>query len=206
MHGEAGLESPVLVLPSASRKAFILMKQKVSGVIFRRCIFTVSVLAAMAMLLSAVPARAALNVGDRAPSLVVTDMAGVKVDLSDMQGKTVIVGLWSLKCEPCRAEIPMLRDFYHKYEDMGVKVIALNIDRPRDRKAVERVAARVDYHVAMASDASANGFSELGAAPAVYIIDKDGTVSAVLDDKPMTEKQLMTSIADPVEIPGEILE
>ena len=136
-------------------------------------------------------AGAAVSVGQKAPELVVTDLAGVKVDLNEMQGKTVIVTLWASWCEPCLKEMPMLRDFYHKYEDRGVEVISLSLDRPHDRKAVEKVAAKVDYHVAMASDANTNGFDSTGSLPVTYVINSDGNVNAVFDQKPVTEAELV---------------
>ena len=139
-------------------------------------------------------ACAGISVGQKAPALVVTDLENKKIDLSDMQGKTVIVTLWASWCEPCRAEIPMLREFYHKYEDKGVEIIALSLDRPRDKKAVQKIASKVDYSVAMASDATTNGFDSAGMVPVTYVINSDGNVSAIFDSAPVTEKDLIGAI------------
>lgn len=139
-------------------------------------------------------AGAAVSVGQKAPALVVTDLSNVKVDLKDMQGKTVIVTLWASWCPPCLEEIPALREFYHKYEDKGVEIIALSLDRPHDKKAVQKIAATVDYHVALASDATTNGFDETGALPVTYVINADGNISAIFNDGPVTEKELVKAV------------
>jgi peroxiredoxin len=139
-------------------------------------------------------AAAAVSVGQKAPALVVTDLSGDKIDLGDMQGKTVIVTLWASWCPPCLEEIPMLRAFYHKYEDKGVEIVALSFDKPRDKKDVQKIAAKVDYPVALASDATANGFDGTGSLPVTYVIDGDGNVSAVFDDGPVTEGELVKAV------------
>ena len=138
-----------------------------------------------------IPADAAVSLGQKAPALTATDLAGVKVDLEGMKGKTVIVALWASSCEPCHAEIRMLRDFYHKYEDKGVKVIALSLDRPRNKKAVQKIAATVDYHVALAAEATDNGFDFEEAPLVTYVINKQGNISARFDQGPVTEEELL---------------
>ncbi len=139
-------------------------------------------------------ALAAISVGQKAPALVVTDLSGEKVDLSDMEGKTVIVTLWASWCQPCLEEIPALRDFYHKYEDKGIDIIALSFDRPHDKKAVQKIAATVDYHVAIASEATTNGFDGTGSLPVTYVINDKGNVSDIFDDKPVSEKELVKAV------------
>jgi peroxiredoxin len=153
-------------------------------------IFRIVLVIAAVLAFSSQKADAAINVGDKAPALIVKDITGKDINLSDMEGKTVIVTLWASWCQPCQAEMPMLRDFYHKYEDKGVEIIALSLDRPHDKKAVEKIAAKVDYHVAMASEASANGFDSTSSLPATYVINSEGNVSAVFDQKPVTEAEL----------------
>jgi cytochrome c biogenesis protein CcmG/thiol:disulfide interchange protein DsbE len=160
--------------------------------VFRK--FVIAILAVTFWVGLSPDAGAAISVGQKAPALVVTDTAGKKVDLNGMKGKTVIVTLWASWCAPCLGEIPMLRDFYHKYEDQGVEIIALSLDGPHDKKAVEKIAAKVDYHVAMASDATANGFDEAGSLPVTYVIDTEGNVSAVFNDGPATEKELVGAV------------
>ena len=140
-------------------------------------------------------AWAEIKVGDKAPALVVKDITGKDVDLSAMQGKIVIVALWATWCEPCKAEMKMLRDFYHQHEDQGIEIIALSLDRAKDKKAVQKAAAKVDYTVAMASDAKENGFDGNNTVPQTYVINADGNVSAVFSDQPVTETELAKAIA-----------
>jgi peroxiredoxin len=100
----------------------------------------------------------------------------------------VIVSLWASWCEPCLAEMSVLREFYHQHEDEGVEVIALSMDRANDKKAVQKIAAKTDVPVAMAVDAKENDFTS-GTLPVTYIISRDGSVKAVID-KPVTAGEL----------------
>jgi len=155
---------------------------------------SLSTLALVVALFSAATARAEIKIGDKAPALVGKDITGKDIDLSAMQGKTVIVALWATWCEPCKAEMKMLREFYHQHEDAGIEIIALSLDRANDKKAVQKVAAKVDFTVAMASDAKTNGFEDNNTVPQTYVINADGNVSAMFSDQPATEAELAKAI------------
>lgn len=43
-----------------------------------------------------------------APAMVLTDMAGNKIDTREFAGKTVVYNLWYVGCPPCMDEIPRL--------------------------------------------------------------------------------------------------
>jgi cytochrome c biogenesis protein CcmG/thiol:disulfide interchange protein DsbE len=137
-------------------------------------------------------ARAAMEVGQAAPSLVVQELGGQTFDLSAARGKVVIVNFWATWCPPCREEMPALDAFYRRYHDQGLEIIGLSADRPHDRPDVQKVMQSFSYPAAMLDDAKVNDFGAPSALPVTFVIDGNGIVRAKLtpDEKPLTEKSL----------------
>jgi cytochrome c biogenesis protein CcmG, thiol:disulfide interchange protein DsbE len=147
-------------------------------------------------LLLAVSAPAA----EPAPALVVPTLAGPAFDLSAQRKHVVIVNFWATWCVPCRAEMPVLDDFYKKHKDKGLEMIGLSVDTPAALAKVKQTAASVSYQIAVARDAEKNGFPAPNALPITYVIDGKGLVKAVLmpeDDKGIDEAKL-AKIVEPL--------
>ncbi len=128
-----------------------------------------------AAVLFSLPAPAsAMTLGAKAPPLVAKSMGGAEVDINKLKGKTVVLFLWTTQCKSCVQDLYDLRDFYNKYQDKGLAVIALSADPPQLKYMVENVDALVDYPVVMAAEAQENGYTMPGRFPLMYIITKDG--------------------------------
>ncbi len=74
----------------------------------------------------AIPAKIQIN----APSLTLSDLQGVQHSLSDYRGQVVLVNLWATWCPPCKAEMPILQDYYLHHKDQGFTVIAIEDGDP----------------------------------------------------------------------------
>jgi len=59
---------------------------------------------------------------------------GVRRNLSDFRGKTVLLNLWATWCLPCRAEMPALDQLQAKRGGKDFEVVAVNIDTVRLEK------------------------------------------------------------------------
>src|SRR6185503_8736219 len=75
-----------------------------------------------------VSATQALDLGDVAPELHVTDwLKGEKVDLAAGKDKHVyVIELWATWCPPCRDSSPHLSAMQKKYKDKGVVFVGLS--------------------------------------------------------------------------------
>lgn len=73
-----------------------------------------------------------------APSFVLTDSNGNKIDLADYRGKVVILEFFATWCEPCRISAPELQVLQKRYKDKGVTVIAISFDEGPDTPAKVR--------------------------------------------------------------------
>jgi peroxiredoxin len=141
-------------------------------------------------------ARAATDVGQAAPALVVTQLDGQVFDLSALRGKVVVISFWATWCPPCREEMPALDAFYRRYHAQGLELIGLSADRPHDRSDVTKVMQSFSYPGAMLDDAKVNDFGAPSALPMTVVVDRDGVVRARFtpDQTPVTEKSLSATV------------
>ena len=140
-------------------------------------------LGAAAIVLAVAPPMAsgrAPEVGEPAPALSVPQLDGHGFDLAALRGKVVIVNFWATWCAPCRAEMPVLDAFYHRYHAQGLELLGLSIDDAHDRGEVGKVMRQFSYPAALMASAKVNGFGAPLAVPMTYVIDSAGVVRARL--------------------------
>lgn len=75
---------------------------------------------------SAIPSRVEYD----APALTLNDTHGVSNSLSNYQGQVVLVNLWATWCPPCKAEMPLLQEYYIQHRHEGFTVIAIEDGDP----------------------------------------------------------------------------
>ncbi len=125
-----------------------------------------------------------------APLLSITTVNGRDFDLRAMRGHVVLVNFWATWCAPCLAEMPAIEKYYRKHRAQGFEVIALSIDKPRDREKMLRLLSRLPYPGALLSDATRNGFGTPDGVPISYVIDARGIVRdkfIAIDDELLDE-------------------
>jgi peroxiredoxin len=102
---------------------------------------------------------------------------GDVITLAELRGKVVLVNAWATWCPPCVLEMPGFQRVYEDYRDQGFTVLGIS----RDEGSPDLVRAflrdkGITYPVAMAWQASLNGFGEVGGLPTSFLIGKDGRV------------------------------
>ncbi|MCC6321386.1 MAG: TlpA family protein disulfide reductase [Phycisphaerales bacterium] len=129
--------------------------------------------------------------GKKAPDFHVEKWLGKDAKAPDRTNKVVLIDFWATWCPPCRAAIPELNEWAHKFKDdlvvIGVsdeeaglvEVFAglrdARSDKPEEQR-VARMKTKVEYP--MAIDTKAQMKSAVGVAriPNVLVIDSTGIV------------------------------
>lgn len=148
-------------------------------------------LAVLALLVVLVLPVAALDVGDKAPSLAkVTWMKGSAVE----PGSAItVVEFWATWCGPCRKSIPHLTELQKKY---GAKVNIVGIsneDQPTVKPFIDEMGAKMDYHVGIADVMTYGSYMDgIEGIPHAFVVDAAGTV--VWQGHPGTMDQVLGQV------------
>ena len=112
-----------------------------------------------------------------APAISLADTSGHSVELSELQGKLVIVNLWATWCGPCLREMPSLERLQSRLGER-VAVLAVSEDRGGN-KSVEPFIAKlglksVKIYIDPKSEVG-HAFGMRGL-PTSFLIDREGKV------------------------------
>jgi thiol-disulfide isomerase/thioredoxin len=111
-----------------------------------------------------------------APKFRLTDITGKPLNLSDYQGKVVLLDFWATWCAPCRWEVPDLVELQGKYRASGLRVIGISLD---DEAGPIRKFYRefdMNYPVAMGGDPVSDLFGGIPGLPTTFLIGRDGRI------------------------------
>ena len=118
-----------------------------------------------------------------APALVLRDINGRSIRLSDYKGKVVLLNFWATWCPPCRAEIPDLIKWQRKYRAQGLRVIGITYP-PQTLSEVRRFVRteKVNYRVGLGTEKMKLLFTQNEALPMSIVIGKDGRIRDIIQD------------------------
>ena len=122
-------------------------------------------------------ARQSVESEARWPSVSVVDSSGTEINSGDLlTGNTLVVGLWSTWCVPCRRELPQLQEFAAKHQN--VSVVAVNLGDKLD--SVAAYAKEIGLTMPVVIDTEGRISSALGvtSVPSTLMINSHGKVIA----------------------------
>jgi cytochrome c biogenesis protein CcmG/thiol:disulfide interchange protein DsbE len=134
-------------------------------------------------------------VGKSAPAFDLPNLAGGRVTLADIAGKSTIVNFWNHWCIPCQQEAPALESFYAQHKDDPDLALVGNVrdDTTGDVKAYVK-KHDVGWTIALDPESvAALDFGTRGQ-PETYAISPSGAVAAAYYG-PMTTRGLEQFLA-----------
>ena len=118
-----------------------------------------------------------VSVNYAAPFLTLSDLAGTEHSLVDYHGQVVLVNLWATWCPPCKAEMPILEDFYEAYQGDGFVTLAINDGDPSEAVATFVQEYGLSFPVLLdpTYQATDHAFKSRNL-PSSFVIDREGNI------------------------------
>ncbi|MBI4401380.1 MAG: TlpA family protein disulfide reductase [Nitrospirae bacterium] len=119
-----------------------------------------------------------LTVGKIAPDFELPDLNDKAIRLSDFRGKVVFLNFWATWCKPCREEMPSMEVLYKNFEQDGLVVLAVSIDRVTTKKDIPPFVKGLNltFPVLVDSWGQTDKRYKLMGVPETYIIDQQGVL------------------------------
>ncbi len=125
-----------------------------------------------------------LDVGATAPAFTVKDTEGATFNFSEINGKKpILLVFWSIFCEPCRIEMPIVQKMHDKYREAGLDVVGVALDGEPLKNSIVGFVKQEGYTFRMLIDELdekemfkvADPFG-VGGTPTLYVVDRGGKI------------------------------
>ena len=118
---------------------------------------------------------------------------GAAVQLSDYNGKVVLLNFWATWCGGCKVEIPWFIEFETMYGDRGFAVVGVSLDDEGWEVVGPFLDERKVNYVVVLGDPELAARYNLTALPMTLLLDREGEIAfshVGLVDKANVEKQI----------------
>lgn len=106
-------------------------------------------------------------------------LAGKKVPLASLKGKTIVMDFWATWCGPCRAEHPLLEKVKEKYASKpGVVFLSVNTDE--DAKSIAPFLKETGWQQEIYLDPGIAAALKINAIPTLLVVSPQGEISSRL--------------------------
>jgi peroxiredoxin len=114
--------------------------------------------------------------GHPAPDFALQTLDGQTLQLSDLQGRAVVLNFWASWCPPCRAEMPELEQAYQ--DNQGGGLVVLGVDQGEQQPVVADFVQRfgLTFPVVLDQDLLASRAYKVNSLPTTFFIDRNGVI------------------------------
>ena len=110
-----------------------------------------------------------------APDFQLEALDGSSIKLSDLRGHPVLINFWATWCGPCQLEMPLIEQYYQKYQP-DLIVLAVDNDEPKPDVQAFATNHNLTFPVLLDPGAKVEDLYRVGAFPTSFFVDKSGTI------------------------------
>ena len=126
-----------------------------------------------------------LEAGASAPDFTIRDAGGAPVHFAaEAAKKPTLLVFWSIFCEPCRFEMPVIQKIYDKHREAGLSVLAVALDGEPLKSTIQGFVRQEGFTFRVLIDElDEKGMFKVadpygvGGTPTVYLVDRAGKVA-----------------------------
>lgn len=123
------------------------------------------------------PARTPNSViGGPAPTFQLATLDGRSVDLATFRGKPLVINFFATWCDPCREEMPLIKELAASGARGGYAVLGLAVEDGRAAVLQYLQEAAITFPVALDSSSAVKRAYRIFGPPATFFIDAQGTI------------------------------
>lgn len=125
----------------------------------------------------------ALKVGDAAPLFDAKEAGGARYTFDPAAPGAKILVFWSIFCEPCREEMPLVQSIYEKNKANGLRVVTIALDGNLEENIRQFVKQGKFTFTVLLDEESQDGSLVLAekfmvpGTPTVYVVDPKGKIT-----------------------------
>lgn len=115
----------------------------------------------------------------KAPDFTLKSSTGGNVKLSELRGRVVLVNFWATWCTPCKEELPFFNTLYRRYQNLGLEVLGVNIDKVSSQGAKMGTALGLSFPLLFDPAGKTSNLYQIRTMPTTFVVAKDGTLRHV---------------------------
>ena len=123
-----------------------------------------------------IPSAIPVAVEFPAPEIQLVDLKGSPVSLADFKGQVVLVNNWAIWCPPCKAEMPVLQDYYNENRQYDFTIIGIEAGEPPADVAAFVDEYQLSFPIWPDPQQQAMRAFQAFSLPNSYVLDRSGIV------------------------------
>ncbi len=134
------------------------------------------------------------------------DLSGHSQRLGDNYSKgPVLLNFWATWCVPCAKELPHLEKLYDRFQERGLRILAVNVDAPDRLALVSNFISRYGYTFPVLLDTESKVVSLYNPSlvlPYTVLVDRSGRIRYAHEgyspgDEKLLEEEILRVLAEP---------
>jgi peroxiredoxin len=108
--------------------------------------------------------------------ILLKDVFGNTVSLSDFRGKVVFLNFWATWCPPCVIEMPSMQKLHRRFKDKNFVMVAINSQETDAQVKSFLDKSKLSFTALLDSSGEVGTGFDVYALPTTFVLDKEGRI------------------------------